>query len=639
MNKISTILFNMSTSEFSLSRLIEEDLPSNFHLLSASNRQLRLYEAIEKDKNISLIKFMLSKMQDIPNIITKPASKSCNSFELALLKNNQDIFHLLLLNLLHSDAKGIASSCKVITLGYLADTLYNNTRCSDAVREHYPDFSINQTTYDLVVNEMLIQAVKYDYHELAEKLLTLGADVNVMIPPPVFYLEPKSLLVQAIGNRCTPMVQVLLQHHVSLEAQDQGYTPLHEACHFPEIVSVLLTAGLDPNAKNLRGETALHLLVVANGTSLAYFDAIKQLVAVTDINAHNIHGETPLYLAVASGNIETVNLLITLGADINVANEQGITPLFLAASSPKQGMDEKIALLLTHNANVDILPDDLTLRERLEILLSRQLCEQDWKKQNINRVTVLLGWFVKHNIASEFLDTPRYGLSPRNYAKQVRNPAIMALLNQIPPAHAPSHLTSINTCRQTLFSSPKDMTNDTKVIAPSESKASCSELQISDVKPQKFNDDFTFVFLIDLIRKAGVSDKKLVQLLADIYGGKSASIPEERLISIALAYAPENILSSLPKQLDEILLKIPSKSGTLLSNEEFSETEENILADIGELEIRYEASSRTRPNLGMDLGDVFRVDEASRIQELIISLKEQHTLSTDYEGQALKVPL
>ena len=111
-----------------------------------------------------------------------------------------------------------------------------------------------------------------------------------------------------------------------------GYTMLHRAARFssnPTVLSVILDAGFDPNAKDDDGWTPLH--------HAAYNDnAIVSSVlldAGAQPNARTNGGWTPLYMAALSGNRLTVSILLDGGADPNFRNydEEGSFPLHQAA--------------------------------------------------------------------------------------------------------------------------------------------------------------------------------------------------------------------------------------------------------------------------------------------------------------------
>jgi ankyrin repeat protein len=126
----------------------------------------------------------------------------------------------------------------------------------------------------------------------------------------------------------------------------------------PVMMQVLLNGGADPRLTQKNGNTPLMLSVrfLSSGGGLNPFEVNGQraLEAINlslqqgvDINAKNARGESALHLALDYPNV--VSLLAEHGADLGITNRQGRTVLdaALAASKPNK---ETIALLRKLNA-------------------------------------------------------------------------------------------------------------------------------------------------------------------------------------------------------------------------------------------------------------------------------------------------
>lgn len=74
-------------------------------------------------------------------------------------------------------------------------------------------------------------------------------------------------------------------------------------------------------------------------------------VEMRDVNQVGIGGETLLHAAARNGDIETMRLLLSLGADANRPGDLGDTPLHSAVSSKKP---EAIRMLIEHGADTTI---------------------------------------------------------------------------------------------------------------------------------------------------------------------------------------------------------------------------------------------------------------------------------------------
>jgi ankyrin repeat protein len=77
----------------------------------------------------------------------------------------------------------------------------------------------------------------------------------------------------------------------------------------------------------------------------------ESLKAGVDINARNAEGRTALHLAAANGHDETIGRLITNGANLNIQDNAGNTPLHLAMIG---GHDDCIDKLRSRGADQSI---------------------------------------------------------------------------------------------------------------------------------------------------------------------------------------------------------------------------------------------------------------------------------------------
>ena len=94
---------------------------------------------------------------------------------------------------------------------------------------------------------------------------------------------------------------------------------------------------------------------------------VKALLAAhADIAAKSSpSGVTALHLAAASGNVDTINVLLDNKADVNAAeNEWGQTPLIFAASSNRV---EAIKVLLAHGANAKLTTKAIDLAKESQL--------------------------------------------------------------------------------------------------------------------------------------------------------------------------------------------------------------------------------------------------------------------------------
>ena len=103
----------------------------------------------------------------------------------------------------------------------------------------------------------------------------------------------------------------------------------------------LLQRGMDPNARDEKGQVGLYLAL--RGEAFAAADTLLQARDV-DVNAANAVGETPLMMAALRGLTDWEARLLDKGARIDQA---GWSPVLYAASGPEP---KAVALLLDKGA-------------------------------------------------------------------------------------------------------------------------------------------------------------------------------------------------------------------------------------------------------------------------------------------------
>lgn len=122
-------------------------------------------------------------------------------------------------------------------------------------------------------------------------------------------------------------------------------TALHLAsiCGFKHIVDILLDKKIDVCAKDLNGNTPLHLAAKNNNVSVIESLLFRQPQVAYEQN-HN--GDTPMHIACRYGYLECVMKLVEDSAIANVVNENLDTPLLVAIKEKHVN----VAIYLLHNA-------------------------------------------------------------------------------------------------------------------------------------------------------------------------------------------------------------------------------------------------------------------------------------------------
>ncbi|KAK4083643.1 uncharacterized protein Triagg1_1305 [Trichoderma aggressivum f. europaeum] len=110
--------------------------------------------------------------------------------------------------------------------------------------------------------------------------------------------------------------------------------------NLPEIMQVLVDAGVAPLAKNTTGQTALH---VVKSFGVLEYVLKTPLFKGLDINEQDVNGFTPLHHAVALGEIE-IGTLLRAGADPTILAADHLSLLHLAS---RKGAASIVNLLLS----------------------------------------------------------------------------------------------------------------------------------------------------------------------------------------------------------------------------------------------------------------------------------------------------
>src|SRR6516165_9550994 len=155
-------------------------------------------------------------------------------------------------------------------------------------------------------------------------------------------------LVTAIRNADAQAVRKLLDNGADVNARDAaGNTPLILAAFYasPESVELLIEKGADLNSANKAGATPL----IRAATD---YEKTRLLVAAgANIQVRTALGNTPLILAARRArNTLTVQLLLERGANPTERNESGVGPVLSAAAS---GDVQTVRLLLDAGAKAD----------------------------------------------------------------------------------------------------------------------------------------------------------------------------------------------------------------------------------------------------------------------------------------------
>ncbi|MBX3380816.1 MAG: ankyrin repeat domain-containing protein, partial [Phycisphaeraceae bacterium] len=146
----------------------------------------------------------------------------------------------------------------------------------------------------------------------------------------------RSRLHRAAWFRSIPAITWLLRRGHPVQSSADGVTPLHQACwhddydepeedhnRHTQLIDLLVSAGIDVNARDESGCTALHEAAAGDGV---YRSAIKALIRHgADVNAQDNDGRTPLHLLYDSvfDYEKAVPHLLKAGADPTLRDRWG----------------------------------------------------------------------------------------------------------------------------------------------------------------------------------------------------------------------------------------------------------------------------------------------------------------------------
>jgi len=166
-------------------------------------------------------------------------------------------------------------------------------------------------------------AAQYGRNDLLKYLISKGSSVNVALPG-----DNSTLLHEAVRNRRTETVKLLLQLRASPDCQDErGKSPLHVAVETEklEVIKCIVE----------------HQGAVQRETELLHDINSERTVKKRNfLNLPDLEGSTPLHLGVAAGNTNIVSYLINAGSNKNTCNMQGEYPLTVAARCGKNDIVE-----------------------------------------------------------------------------------------------------------------------------------------------------------------------------------------------------------------------------------------------------------------------------------------------------------
>jgi CHAT domain-containing protein/ankyrin repeat protein len=175
---------------------------------------------------------------------------------------------------------------------------------------------------------LIFQPCMLNWHKTVKALLESGADANSLN---VIKATP---LISSAQSGATECVALLIPKTKDLEAKDlTGMNALHYAVQSGKLplLELVANAKVNLNATDLQQRTGLH---IATDQSLPNLAIIQKLIEKgMDLEAKDYSGNTALHLASEDNKIELCQLLAKAGASLEAKNGSGETALALAKSN------------------------------------------------------------------------------------------------------------------------------------------------------------------------------------------------------------------------------------------------------------------------------------------------------------------
>lgn len=222
---------------------------------------------------------------------------------------------------------------------YFDNFLIKSIKCDIEIIKYLIDKGIDINHQNGFNETALIEAVYCNRIELVELLLNKGAN------PLLQAVNDDALLIACKFNHID-IIKLLLKYNSSNINNKNGHgdTPIYLACRNSSIeaVKILLDYGAKPNIYDLSISVQLNNLEI-----------IKLLVNYMNINSRYENNDTILTYTcnLNTYNIETIELLLKLGANINLQDRYGDTALSIASFNDKLDL---VNFLLKYDANPNI---------------------------------------------------------------------------------------------------------------------------------------------------------------------------------------------------------------------------------------------------------------------------------------------
>jgi hypothetical protein len=184
----------------------------------------------------------------------------------------------------------------------------------------------------------------------------------------------------------------------------------HAAC-----VREFIANGVNPNAVNDDGKTALHLACIVGGPEV--LDVRVLIRAGANMDAADSYDRTPMHIAAVFGRTPTVLGLVSAGANVDAIDRSGRTPLQLAKDYKHKECAKALAVRILDDRNLtddewDVITPGSNIGYLLPVVMTRdgrdaaaklvsKLPEE--KQKVLETAAMCLSRLVHHDVVEQIL--------------------------------------------------------------------------------------------------------------------------------------------------------------------------------------------------------------------------------------------
>lgn len=249
----------------------------------------------------------------------------------------------------------------------------NRTNMNKDIKRIFYQLIKKGSSPDLSDN-ILVNVVNNNNHELLEMLIKLGGNVNAADD------KEDTLLLLAIRHDNFNMVKILIDNNADVNKLcGYGNLPIYAAMGSTiEIVKYIIE-----NRKDVILKTYWDFHIIYYSAIYGKIEILEYLFDERKVNEQNEVGNTLLHLAIENKHIDIIEFLLKKGAYINIKNKYGSIPLSKILNS-----DQDIVKCVLNNINnKNFKNDGVDLNEYIVNNESHMLIEHFINKGNVNTRT------------------------------------------------------------------------------------------------------------------------------------------------------------------------------------------------------------------------------------------------------------